>query len=70
MRMAIGLRNEMTEDQATALRKRLLAHRARLLDHAVQQSDADPASWGWLRMPGDVQSAITALEAATGEFAP
>ena len=60
----------MTETQATSLREKLLAHRARLLDHAVQQSDADPHSWGWLRMLGDVQAALTALEAATGETAP
>ncbi len=67
--MAIGLR-AMTENQAMALRAKLLAHRAQLLDFAVQQAEACPNSWGWLRMPGDVQSAITALEAATGEFAP
>ncbi len=47
----------MTEDQATSLREKLLAHRARLLDHAVQQVDADPPEWGWIRMLGDVQLA-------------
>ena len=56
----------MTEDQATALRKRLLARRAQLLDFAARQLDADPHSWGWLRMLGDVQCALNALEAATG----
>ncbi len=60
----------MNENQLTALREKLLSHRARLLDHAAQQSDADPNSWGWLRMLGDVQSAITALEAAMGEPSP
>ena len=60
----------MTEDQATALRKRLLAHRARLLDHAVQQVDADPNSWSWLRMVADVQAVITALGEMTGDPAP
>ncbi len=60
----------MTEDQAIALRDKLLAHRARLLDHAAQQADVDPHSWGWLHMLGDVQLAITALEAATGETTP
>ena len=68
--MATGLRDEMTEDQATALRGQLLAHRARLLDHAIQQSDADPNSWGWLRMMADVQGALTALEEATGKPTP
>ena len=52
----------MTEDQATALRAQLLAHRARLLEHAAQQVNVDPHSWSWLRMLGDVQSALTALE--------
>ena len=47
-----------------ALRARLLAHRAGLLYHAVQQSDADPHSWNWLRMLADVQAALTAVEAA------
>ncbi len=60
----------MIEGQAIALREKLLARRIRLLDFAAQQSDADPSLWGWLRMLGDVQSAITALEAATGESAP
>ena len=57
----------MTKDQATALRAQLLAHRARLLDHAVQQLDVDPNSWAWLRMLGDLQAALMALEGATGE---
>ncbi len=52
----------MTENQFTAIREKLLAHRARLLNFAVRQVDADPLSWGWLRMLGDVQSAITALD--------
>jgi hypothetical protein len=60
----------MTEDQATALRKRLLAHRARLLDHAVQQVEAVPPSWDWLSMLGNVQSALMALDETTGEPAP
>ena len=60
----------MIEGQAIALREKLLARRIRLLDFAAQQSDADPNSWGWLRMLGDVQSAITALEAAMGEPSP
>lgn len=55
----------MTEDQATALREKLLARRARLLDHAVQQVDADPNSFGWLSMLGDVQAALTAIEEET-----
>jgi len=54
----------MTKDQATALREKLLARRARLLDHAVQQVEAVPPSWDWLRMLGDVQAALTAVEAA------
>ena len=62
--MAIGLR-AMTENQAMALRAILLAHRARLLDHAVQQLDADPHSWGWLRMLDDVQAALVAVEEET-----
>ena len=57
----------MTKDQATALREKLLAHRARMLDHAVQQVEADPNSWSWLRMVADVQSALTAVEEATGK---
>ena len=57
----------MTEDQTTSLREKLLAHRARLLDHAVQQADTDPNSWGWIRMLGDVQAALQALEEATGK---
>ena len=57
----------MTEDQATALRAQLLAHRARLLDFAVQQANVDPASWDWLHMVADVQSAITAIDEATGK---
>ncbi len=60
----------MTENQATALRDKLLAHRARLLDFAAQQVDADPNSLGWLRMHGDVQAALTAVEEATGEPTP
>ncbi len=52
----------MTEGQAIALRERLLAHRARLLDHAAQQAEADPYSWGWLHMVADVQAALQALE--------
>ena len=55
----------MTKDEATALREKLLAHRARLLDHAAQQAEADPNSLGWLRMLGDVQSALAALEGET-----
>ena len=55
----------MTEDQETALREKLLSHRARLLDHAVQQVEADPHSWGWLRMLADVQAALAALEEET-----
>ncbi len=60
----------MIEGQAIALREKLLARRIRLLDFAAQQSDADPNSWGWLRMLGDVQSAITALDETTGETTP
>ena len=60
----------MTKDQATALREKLLARRARLLDHAVQQVEADPHSWGWLHMLGDVQCAIMALDETTGDPAP
>ena len=56
----------MTENQALMLREKLLAHRARLLDHAAQQAEADPNSWGWLRMIGDVQLALAALEETTG----
>ena len=39
----------MTENQAKALREKLLAHRARLLDLAVRQVETDPTSLGWLR---------------------
>ncbi len=53
-----------------ALREKLLAHRARLLDHAVQQAEADPDSLGWLRMLGDVQAALTAVDEATGNPTP
>ena len=60
----------MTEDQAIVLRGKLLAHRARLLDHGAQQAGVDPHSLGWLHMVADVQAALTALEAATGETAP
>jgi hypothetical protein len=56
---------EMTENEATVLREKLLAHRARLLDHAVQQADVDPHSWGWLHMLGDVQLALQAVEEET-----
>ena len=52
---------EMTENEAT-VREKLLA---RLLDHADQQVDADPHIRGWLRMLGDVQRALTALEEET-----
>ncbi len=52
----------MTKDQATALREKLLAHRARLLDHAAQQADVDPLSWSWLRMLGDAQAALAAVD--------
>ena len=55
----------MTEDQTMMLRKRLLAHRSRLLDHAAQQVAADPPSWDWLNMLGDVQAALAALEEET-----
>ncbi len=48
-----------------ALRERLLAHRAWLLDFAAQQSEADPHSWGWLSMLGDVQAALKAVEEET-----
>ena len=54
--------NAMTKDQEAALREKLLAHRARLLDHAVQQAEVDPNSWGWLRMLADTQLALNALE--------
>ena len=57
----------MAENQATSLREKLLAHRDRLLDHAAQQAEADPHSLSWLRMLGDVQSALTALEEALGK---
>ena len=54
----------MTETQATSLREKLLAHRTRLFDHATQQAEADPHSWGWLRMLADVQTALTAIDEA------
>ena len=60
----------MTKDQATALREKLLARRARLLDHAVQQVEAAPNSWSWLRMVADVQAVITAVEEETEEPTP
>jgi len=60
----------MTEGQAIALREKLLARRTRLLDFVAQQNDTDPNSWGWLRMLGDVQSVITALDETTGEPTP
>ena len=60
----------MTEDQAQVLRAQLLAHRARLLDHAVRQIEADPPSWDWLSMLGNVQAALTAVDEATGKPAP
>jgi hypothetical protein len=60
----------MTEDQATALRAQLLARRARLLDYAVQQADADPNSWGWLHMVADVQLALQALDEALRRPSP
>ena len=56
---------EMTKDQATVLREKLLAHRDRLLEHAIQQAEADPHSLGWLRMVADVQAALRALEKVT-----
>jgi hypothetical protein len=57
----------MTEEQALARRESLLAHRDRLLEHAVQQAEVDPHSLGWLRMVADVQLAFQALEEATGQ---
>ena len=60
----------MTKDQAKALREKLLARRARLLDFAVQQANVDPASWDWLHMVADVQGAITAIDETTGKLAP
>ena len=57
----------MTKDQATSLREKLLAHRARLLDLAVRQVETDPTSLGWLRMLGDVQAALAAIDEATGK---
>ncbi len=60
----------MTEGQAIALREKLLARRVRLLDFAAQQAEADPNSWGWLRMVADVQAAITALGETTGKPTP
>ena len=56
----------MTEDRATALREKLLAHRDRLLEHAAQQVDAAPNSWGWFSMLGDVQAALAALDDENG----
>ena len=56
----------MTKDQLTALRAELLTLCARLLDHAAQQADVDPHSWGWLHMVGDVQLALQALDEAPG----
>jgi len=46
----------MTEEQALALRESLLAHRARLLEHADQQVDVDvdPHSLGWLNLLPDM----------------
>jgi len=55
----------MTKNQATSLREKLRAHRARLLDFAAQQAEADPHSWGWLHMLGDVQLALQAVEEET-----
>ena len=55
----------MTEEQALALRERLLAHRDRLLDRAAQQAEADNLSLDWLHMVADVQAALTAVEEAT-----
>ncbi len=52
----------MTENQATSLREKLINHRGRLLEHAVQQVEAATPSWGWLRMLADAQAAIAALE--------
>ena len=60
----------MTKNQATLLREKLLAHRARLLEHAFQQVDADPLSWGWLHMVADVQAALQALDEAPGHPSP
>ncbi len=55
----------MTENQATSLREKLLAHRSRLLDFGVQQLDAGPPSWDWLHMVAKVQAALTAIEEET-----
>ena len=60
----------MTKDQLTALRAELLTLRARLLDHAAQQVETAPHSWGCLHMLGDVQLAIMALDETTGEPTP
>ena len=60
----------MTENQAKALREKLLAHRARLLDLAVRQVETDPTSLGWLSMLGDVQAALMAIDEATGKPTP
>ena len=54
-----------TKDQAISLREKLVARRTRLLDHAAQQAETDPASWGWLSMLGDVQAALKAVEEET-----
>ena len=53
---------EMTENATTVLRDKLLTHRALLLDHAAQQADVDPLSWSWLRMLGDAQAALAAVD--------
>ena len=60
----------MTENQLSAFREKLLVHRARVLDPAAQQAEADPNSWAWLHMVADIQLALMALEAATGKPAP
>ncbi len=57
----------MTEDREISLREKLLAHRARLLDFAAQQAEADPHSWGWLHMVADIQLALMALDETTGD---
>ena len=59
-----------TAAEAWVLREKLLARRVRLLDFAAQQVEADPASWGWLRMLADTQLALQALEAVTGKPTP
>ncbi len=60
----------MTKDQAASLREKLLARRARLLDHAVRQVEATAPSWDWLHMVADVQTALTAVEEETEEPTP